>query len=211
MNVEIKAKLLQYFLAKNNIRGFTKIGLLVRMFLYSSVTAVILLPFYIRPCCGCHNLLWQVNCARHAEARQNLGATNRAQQAYHLENGVFTNSWEKLGVGIKTQTYNYNYRLAAPMGPVQTLNDPKESVPSFESIVSTGTAKNSSLKSYTGAVFAIKDKANKELLTIAAVCETNKPFPSPLPSTMPTLYNKEIRCPKGSIDLTKKPQQEPGK
>ncbi len=203
MNVEIKAKLLQYFLAKNNIQGFTKIGLLVRMFLYSSVTAALLIPSYIRPCRCCHQPFSPCKGARQSEARQNLGATTRAQQAYFLENGVFTHSWEKLGVGIKTQTYNYHYRLAAPMGPVQTLNNPKESVPYFESIVSTATPKNVYIKSYTGAVFAIKDKASKELLTLATLCETNKPFPAPLPSTLPTLYNQEIQCPKGSKDLSK--------
>jgi hypothetical protein len=46
---------------------------------------------------------------RHNEPLQYTGLMNRAQQAFYLENGKFTNSREKLGLGIPIQTLHYNY------------------------------------------------------------------------------------------------------
>ncbi len=43
------------------------------------------------------------------EAKQNIGAFLRAQQAYFLENSVFANSIPDLGTGISTTTNNYQY------------------------------------------------------------------------------------------------------
>jgi type IV pilus assembly protein PilA len=50
---------------------------------------------------------------RQAEGKQNIGALNRAQQAYYLEKNTFTKSVEKLDIGIKTQTEDYNYLIRA--------------------------------------------------------------------------------------------------
>src|ERR671932_285864 len=45
--------------------------------------------------------------AKRAEAKQNVGAINRAQQAYYLDNKAFSKSFESLGLGIRTPTTNY--------------------------------------------------------------------------------------------------------
>src|ERR671932_2734109 len=46
---------------------------------------------------------------KQAEGKQNVGAMNRAQQAYYLDNKAFSNSLQSLGLGIQPQTTNYVY------------------------------------------------------------------------------------------------------
>ena len=54
------------------------------------------------------NLLSCGNKAKQAEAKQYVRSMNRAQQAYFAEQGVFATSLDALGIGIKSQTTNYN-------------------------------------------------------------------------------------------------------
>lgn len=51
------------------------------------------------------------------EAKQNIGAFLRAQQAYFLENSVFANSIPNLGTGIPTTTSNYKYVVVPNNNP----------------------------------------------------------------------------------------------
>jgi type II secretory pathway pseudopilin PulG len=51
------------------------------------------------------------------EAKQNIGAFLRAQQAYFLENSVFANSIPDLGTGIPTTTFNYQYVVVRNNNP----------------------------------------------------------------------------------------------
>jgi type II secretory pathway pseudopilin PulG len=62
------------------------------------------------------------NKGKQAEAKQNIGAMNRAQQAYFLDNNTFANSVVDTGVGIKTQTVNYNYSVRATKTAVPAIN-----------------------------------------------------------------------------------------
>jgi prepilin-type N-terminal cleavage/methylation domain-containing protein len=78
MNSTFKYKLIQALNKKNGNKGFTLIELLVVVIIIG-VLAAIALP----------NLLGQVAKGRQAEARNNLGTVNRAQQAYRLENATF--------------------------------------------------------------------------------------------------------------------------
>ncbi|MDB9434260.1 type IV pilin protein [Microcystis aeruginosa] len=78
MNSAFKFKLIQALNKKNGNKGFTLIELLVVVIIIG-VLAAIALP----------NLLGQVAKGRQAEARTNLGAVNRAQQVYRLENTAF--------------------------------------------------------------------------------------------------------------------------
>ena len=52
-------------------------------------------------------LLSRANKAKQVESKLYVGAMNRGQQAYYLENTVFTESVDELGVGIRQQTENY--------------------------------------------------------------------------------------------------------
>ncbi|MCA2701018.1 MAG: prepilin-type N-terminal cleavage/methylation domain-containing protein [Microcystis sp. M179S2] len=79
MNSTFKFKLIQALNKKNRNKGFTLIELLVVVIIIG-VLAAIALP----------NLLGQVAKGRQAEARNNLGTVNRAQQANRLENATFT-------------------------------------------------------------------------------------------------------------------------
>ena len=78
MNNVFTAKLLQNLRSKKGDKGFTLIELLVVVIIIG-VLAAIALP----------NLLGQVAKGRQSEAKNNLGAVNRGQQAIRLEDGVF--------------------------------------------------------------------------------------------------------------------------
>jgi len=78
MNNVFTAKLLQNLRSKKGDKGFTLIELLVVVIIIG-VLAAVALP----------NLLGQVAKGRQAEAKNNLGAVNRAQQATRLEDNVF--------------------------------------------------------------------------------------------------------------------------
>lgn len=134
------------------------------------------------------SLLNQVNKAKQAEARNNVGTMVRAQQAYHLEKGTFGKSINDLGVGIRPETENYRYQIVPQSGN--------------NSVMMTAQAKDELIKSYTGAVFAIKK--GQEMVTVAGICETDTP--STTPPAMPTFTGNEsnpVECPPGSQPLNR--------
>ncbi|NER84168.1 MAG: prepilin-type N-terminal cleavage/methylation domain-containing protein [Leptolyngbya sp. SIO1D8] len=97
MKTSLKAKLLQHFLNKKKEGGFTLIELLV-VIIIIGILAAIALPAFLN----------QAVRARETEAQTNLGAINRAQQAYLVEFGEFASSdttreidgEEKTGLGV---------------------------------------------------------------------------------------------------------------
>lgn len=130
------------------------------------------------------SLLSQANKGKQAEAIQNVGSMLRAEQAYQIEKGKFSPSIEELSIGIKPETINYRYEILP-----QTGN---------KSMMITAQSKTATLKSYSGAVFAVK-QGDAET-TIAGICETQKP--SNIPPAMPKLSTpgelSSIECPPGS-------------
>lgn len=135
MKTELKAKFLQHLLKKKSEdQGFTLIELLVVIIIIGILSAIALPSF-----------LSQTAKARASEARTNVGALNRAQQSYYLENQSFTAAISDLGVGIKTSD-NYSYTSVAPTGGLTG------------GVINNGIARNADLKSIVGGVF--KDAAS---------------------------------------------------
>lgn len=145
MKTELKAKFLQHLLKKKSEdQGFTLIELLVVIIIIGILSAIALPSF-----------LNQTAKARQSEARTNVGAMNRAQQSYYLENQKFADgstAINDLGIGIANSD-NFNY--SANSSDANT------------SIVNYGTARNADLKGYAGGVF--KSGGN----TQAILCEAN--------------------------------------
>ena len=131
----------------------------------------------------------QATRAKQSEGKTYIGAMNRAQQAYYLENNKFGTTIAQLGIGIKPETESFNYQIL-PQGN------------GTQNVMNTAKAKLPKLHSYTGAVFVIEN--NGENITRAAICETDKP--SSTPPAMPTPpknASEQIQCPAGSHSLEK--------
>jgi type IV pilus assembly protein PilA len=176
MKLDFQAKFLQHLnQKKQQDEGFTLIELLV-VIIIIGILAAIALP----------SLLGQVNKAKQSEAKNNIGALNRAQQAYQLEYSEFATGLTQLGIGIKSQTVNYQYTIEENTNKV---------------LINKGTAIKAALKSYAGLVATILgDVQTGEVLTIAAACESVNPITDPYGVAVdPTTVNNAT-APCGSTD-----------
>jgi prepilin-type N-terminal cleavage/methylation domain-containing protein len=149
MKTELKAKFLHHILdKKKENEGFTLIELLVVIIIIGILSAIALPSF-----------LNQANKAKQSEAKTYTGSMNRAQQAYYLENTTFSTSIGSLGLGIATQTVNYQYLAVA--ADASTVNN--------QAVVINASAP---LKAYVGAVEVTTQAATSEATTIAVLCES---------------------------------------
>jgi type IV pilus assembly protein PilA len=159
MKLEFQAKFLQHLnKKKQQEEGFTLIELLV-VIIIIGILAAIALP----------SLLSQVNKGKQAEAKQNVGALNRAQQAYFLEADSFSTDITAIGIGIKPQTVNYKYTIAKS-SKIPGGNN-------YGAVNNVGAALGATLKSYVGQNFTNQPTTNNpasEVLSLAFVCETNE-------------------------------------
>ncbi|WP_254566720.1 type IV pilin-like G/H family protein [Oscillatoria sp. HE19RPO] len=161
MKTEFKAKFLQHINQKNREEGFTLIELLVVVIIIG-ILAAVALP----------SLLSQTNKAKQVEARNNIGAMNRAQQAVFLERNGFATDMANLGVGIQTQTTNYEYSMVAAGGTLPS------------SVNNQAKTRVNSLKPYAGLVWSVTDPTTSQATTRAILCEEADPKP---PNTAPTV------------------------
>ncbi len=165
MKAQIAAKYIQFLSNKkaNKNSGFTLIELLVVIIIIGILSAIALPSF-----------LNQAAKARASEARTNVGAVNRAQQAYYLENQAFvastTGAPTELGLGV-SDTVNYTYKSTlAATGTTGVLNN------------GTPVAAKNDLKAYVGAVLRTENTT-----TISNLCETDKSVTGGTAATSPTL------------------------
>lgn len=162
---ELQVKFLQHLnRKKKSDEGFTLIELLVVVIIIG-VLAAIALP----------SLLGQISKARQSEAKQNIGAINRAQQAFFLENQDFTTSVQAVGIGIKTQSESFKYEAVTDAGS--------------DVVGNMGTAIKPALRSYFGVVGTTLGGvgSSTEVLTIAFACEALTPTTTaPLSKTIST-------------------------
>ncbi|MDM9379955.1 type IV pilin-like G/H family protein [Chlorogloeopsis sp. ULAP01] len=160
MKSELKAKFLQHILnKKKEDEGFTLIELLVVIIIIGILSAIALPAF-----------LNQANKARSSEAKTYVGSINRAQQAYILENPNFVTTqaqFTNLQLGIKSQTENYVYTIAA----LGTVGATAKALPT------TAAANPAVLKGYVGNVVVgqTAGAGNGEGTTMANLCETLNP------------------------------------
>src|SRR4028119_2314992 len=157
------------------------VGTLLR-FTFISVPVVIILAAIALPSfnySGCQ--------AKVSEAKQYVSSMNKGQQAKYADQGAFSNSINALGLGIKTQTTNYNYST------ISTKN----------AAFSYGVARSNNLRSYVGAVFLVpvSQAANKEKTTVSILCAANSPGNTQPPD--PILQNGNPVCAAGSSDVLK--------
>ncbi|MDY7012682.1 MAG: type IV pilin-like G/H family protein, partial [Cyanobacteriota bacterium] len=107
----------------------------------------------------------------------------RAQQVYYLEQGQFAADVEELGLVATLETEEYFYEI-------QTEGDRTETV------AIAAIPKDEGLSSYAGAVFALSD--NGEPITVAGICQSDRPSLSP-PIPLPDRAQpSKVQCPSGS-------------
>ncbi|MDZ8189542.1 MAG: type IV pilin-like G/H family protein [Nostoc sp. ChiSLP02] len=155
MKTELKAKFIQHIVGKKKeSEGFTLIELLVVIIIIGILSAIALPSF-----------LNQANKAKQSEAKQNVGAMNRQQQAYYLEKNTFTSNMSDLGLGIKTASTNYKFSISTlSSGAVVGITNRSSRV--------TATAP---LKVYIGGVNVGLVAATSEATTLTVLCEAVNP------------------------------------
>ncbi|MHC5610224.1 MAG: type IV pilin-like G/H family protein [Nostoc sp.] len=187
MKTELKAKFLQHILAKKKgDEGFTLIELLVVIIIIGILSAIALPSF-----------LNQANKAKQSEAKTYIGSMNRAQQAYYLENTSFTSSIGALGLGILTQTVNYNYSssIGTATGSAAVVTN--------QASVNVTTAP---LKSYVGGVEVANVGATSDATTLAVLCEAALPMSSGGVNASGTTFSNTgatFTCPTSYVPMSK--------
>jgi type IV pilus assembly protein PilA len=141
MKTELKAKFIQQILSKKkDSEGFTLIELLVVIIIIGILSAIALPSF-----------LSQAAKAKQTEAKSFVGAVNRAQQAFRMENQQFAGNGNiaDLQLGVPTQTEYYGYSLSAAAATQTTVS------------AAPITNESSTLRAYAGGVVVLSTGLTK--------------------------------------------------
>ena len=158
-------------LNNNQNAGFTLIELLVVIIIIGILSAIALPSF-----------LNQAAKARGAEAKANVGAMNRAQQAHFLEQYSFTTNIDDLGLGMDNSTDNFIYDAVAN----GTL---------FTGITNRGTSRRTDITSYAGATFYLVGS------TTTILCEANAPGNTAINNPTPPTLATSAQCPTNTREI----------
>jgi Tfp pilus assembly protein PilE len=166
------------------------VGTLLRITFIS--VSVVMIPAAVVMILAAITLPYSSGCgskAKLSEPKQYVSSMNKGQQAKYAEEGAFSNSMNALGLGLKTQTTNYNYSIIATKNAA------------FNYAVSIRETKD--LTSYVGAVFLVpvSQAANKEKTTVSILCAANSPGKTQPPD--PILQNDVPVCAAGSSSVVK--------
>jgi len=176
-----EAKFWQALVQRRQGQGFTLIELLVVIIIIGILSSIALPSF-----------LSQANKAKEAEAKQFIGASNRAQQAYYLERSQFAMDFPSLGIGIKTSTNNFTYAVdlsaGSPAAIIRNVSYPRNAV---------------TLRAHTGAVEV--DNVNTGVFTaIAILCQSQRPSSGNPAGVTPSAATGSLsQCNTGWEDLNK--------
>ena len=134
-----KILLLTYIKNKKNTQqqGITILELLI-VFIIIGILAAIALP----------SVLSQSAKAKQSEAKTYLGAINRAQQTFRMEEGTFAANMDELNIELSTSTNNYLYTMNGNTNQASVVADPMD---------------NELLKGYSGLVFVNNGALNSIL------------------------------------------------
>lgn len=177
MKTEFKARFLQHLNQKRQDKGFTLIELLVVIIIIGILSAIALPSF-----------LNQANKAKESEAKQYTGSMNRAQQAKFAELGGFATTVDALGIGIKTQTTNFDYLISGNNTNANEMGH-------------QGVPRVKALRAYTGTVGLTQNPTTSETSTVAVLCVTKVTQQTALAAV--TVTANDLVCSKDSDPVSK--------
>ncbi len=168
MKTEFKAKFLQHINKRRQDQGFTLIELLVVIIIIGILSAIALPAF-----------LNQANKAKQSEAKQYVSSINKGQQAYYAENTKFGSNVSILGLGLKTQTSNYDYAVGSTADGATTTGNPVDTAAS-------------ALKGYAGGVGLVT--AGEAKTTQSILCQVSGAGVGPATPPTITANATELAC-----------------
>jgi len=133
--------------------------------------------------------LIRVRDVKESSALGYVSSINKCQQAYFAKKSVFSTPVKGLGIGIETETTNYQYSILTTK--TATFN--------------YGVSKQKNIRSYVGGVFVIpatkvESNASKNKITTTSIlCRADSPGTIKPPE--PTNQNGKIACATGTIEL----------